>query len=373
MDPVTHGIVGALAAKSVVHQKENKENSKNNGDAGKVTTPYIRIWLLGLLGGMVPDLDVVIRSEANPLLAIEYHRHFTHAVFFIPVAGLLASLPWFFWPSIKEKYRSQRKTIFLAASMGAATHGFMDFITSYGTLLFWPLSNTRFALDSTPVIDPLFSLPLLIALIISVQRNSRRIAIAALIYGLIYIGNGYTKNQTLASTQQELANLRGHTIERSRIMPTLFNNLSWRSLYEYDGRYYSDRIWISWFALSDRIRIVEGQSVERFAPSDIMADENVIPDFARDQYRVFQWFSQDWLAEAPDRPGFIGDMRYSYITEGLKPLWGIEFNNPDRPIDFIQRTDLRQIDLQKIRWEIFGTDPAYKSLEELRVTYIDYE
>ena len=51
-------------------------------------------WLLGAVGGVLPDADIVIRSSADPLLAIQYHRHFTHALAFIPVGGIVATLPW---------------------------------------------------------------------------------------------------------------------------------------------------------------------------------------------------------------------------------------------------------------------------------------
>ena len=72
MDPLTQGALGAAlpqATRSKLHV----------GIAGG----------LGFLAGMTADLDVLIRSEADPLLFLEYHRQFTHALIFIPVGGLL--------------------------------------------------------------------------------------------------------------------------------------------------------------------------------------------------------------------------------------------------------------------------------------------
>src|SRR5690606_29471703 len=70
-----------------------------------------KTWWLGALGGMAPDLDVIIRSASDPLLALEYHRHFTHSLAFIPIGGLLVAAP-FLWLARDQprehKSRSQR-------------------------------------------------------------------------------------------------------------------------------------------------------------------------------------------------------------------------------------------------------------------------
>ena len=49
--------------------------------------------LAGAIGGELPDADILL-PFADPALPMEYHRHFTHALAFIPVAGLLALLPF---------------------------------------------------------------------------------------------------------------------------------------------------------------------------------------------------------------------------------------------------------------------------------------
>ena len=45
------------------------------------------------------------------------------------------------------------------STIGYATHGIIDSLTSYGTQLFWPFSNDRFATNTISIIDPLFTLP----------------------------------------------------------------------------------------------------------------------------------------------------------------------------------------------------------------------
>jgi len=85
MDPLTHALLGATAAQAALGHRLGR-----------------RAWLPGALGGLLPDADILIRSTADPLLAIEYHRHFTHAFAFIPVGGVVAASPWL----VQRRYRA---------------------------------------------------------------------------------------------------------------------------------------------------------------------------------------------------------------------------------------------------------------------------
>ena len=67
MDPVSQGTVGAAFAQS----SANKTN-------------IVKVGFIGFLSGLAPDLDILIRSESDPILFLEYHRQFTHSLFFIP-------------------------------------------------------------------------------------------------------------------------------------------------------------------------------------------------------------------------------------------------------------------------------------------------
>ena len=75
MDPVTQGTLGAILPQALANKRT-------------------AVWatLCGLMGGLAPDLDVLIRSEHDPLLFLEYHRQFTHSLIFIPVGGSLVGL-----------------------------------------------------------------------------------------------------------------------------------------------------------------------------------------------------------------------------------------------------------------------------------------
>ena len=68
MDILTQGLVGGVLAQSLARKNERK-----------IAT------LVGVVAGLLADADILIRSSSDPLLNIEYHRHFTHSLVFIPV------------------------------------------------------------------------------------------------------------------------------------------------------------------------------------------------------------------------------------------------------------------------------------------------
>jgi len=87
MDIVTQGVLGATFAQSFSSKKSMKMAT-----------------LAGFLGGLAPDADGFIRSSSDTLLAIEYHRHFTHSIFFIPFGALIPAL--IVWLILKRKENS---------------------------------------------------------------------------------------------------------------------------------------------------------------------------------------------------------------------------------------------------------------------------
>ena len=83
MDIVTQSILGAAAAQSVAKKE------------------HVRLaTLIGLVSGVIADADVFIRSSSDPLLVLEFHRHFTHSIFFIPIGALVAFC--ILWPFLRK-------------------------------------------------------------------------------------------------------------------------------------------------------------------------------------------------------------------------------------------------------------------------------
>jgi inner membrane protein len=338
MDPLTQGLLGAAAAHVA---------------CGRRLGP--RALLVGGLGGVLPDADVFIRSASDPLLAVEMHRQFTHALAFIPIGGSIAALPWV----VRKRNRALRKTIAGAAIVGYATHGLLDACTTYGTQLLWPFSDARIAWDAISVIDPIFTLTLLLGTIAAWIVKSSRPAAVALVLCLVYLLAGGLQRGRASGVQEQLAAARGHAVSRGKVFPTIGNNLVWRSLYRSGDTLYVDRIRVPWFGAA---RFSPGTSVRSVGEEDLAPDEKSVGRVVED-FRRFQWFSDGWLARDTHDPSVIGDVRYSMRTDAFDAIWGIRFH-PERalPTEWVSRSRDRTIDLRDVRDEITGRHPAYRAI-----------
>ncbi len=117
-----------------------------------------------------------------------------------------------------------------------------------------------------------------------------------------------------------LAQQRGHQIERVHIKPSFANRHVWKLIYEYDGRYYVDAVKLVFdteYILGTSIRKL---NVQRDFPWLSEASQQ------RQDIERFRWFSDDYLAVSPHDENFIMDVRYSFIPNRIKPMWGIELN-----------------------------------------------
>ena len=154
MDPVTQGIVATTSAQAF---------SKKNH--------LIIASMIGFLAGLSPDIDIFIRSDTDPLLFLEYHRHFTHSLFFIPIGSLLCTIVFYY--VFAKKFNFSFRNTYIFSLIGYATHGVIDSFTTYGTQLLWPFSNERIAWNSISVIDPLFTLPVIILCVITLIKGDK--------------------------------------------------------------------------------------------------------------------------------------------------------------------------------------------------------
>lgn len=332
MDSLTQGLLGAAAAQALMGRRVE------------------RAWLVGAVGGLLPDADILIRSASDPLLAIEYHRQFTHALVFIPVGGLIAALPWI----VRKRHRRNRKEIVAAAIVAYATHGLLDACTTYGTQLFWPFSSYRVAWNLISIVDPIFTIALIIGLVWSTSGNRRQPAAIALAFCLLYLFAGGIQRERAVAARDRIAATRGQTPVRADAFPTIGNNLVWRSLYQSGDSLYADRIRVPWLGSPEW---TEGLSVAALSDPPPSATNN--PRIRRD-FQRFSWFSAGWLARDPTDSTVIGDARYSMRTEAFEPIWGVRFHpNEPTPTEWVDRTRDRSISLADLWAEITGTDPAY--------------
>lgn len=274
--------------------------------------------LLGFIAGMAADLDVLIRSSTDPLLFLEYHRQFTHSLVFIPVGGLLCALVLYL--PLGRRWQLSFSRTLLFCLLGYATHALLDACTTYGTQLFWPFSETRVAWNSVSIIDPLFTLPLVLGVVVAAWRGRPWLARLALVWGIIYLGLGWYQRNAAMEMGYALAAERGHQPLRLEAKPSFANILVWKTVYETSDRFYIDAV-----RASLRPRVYSGDSLEKLK---IQRDLPwLVPGSqqARDLER-FRWFSNGYIARDPAFVNRIIDIRYSILPNEIAPLWSIELN-----------------------------------------------
>lgn len=159
MDNLAHGLTGALI-----------------GYCGFRQRPYggrASLWT-AIAAAEFPDADVALGYFGDEFV-LRWHRSFTHSAVMMPVWALVvAGACWAF------SRQSNFKVLWQAALAGLASHLFLDWITNYGTLLLWPLTDARFALSWVFIVDLYVLAALAIGLVAAIKTQRVKVAGAAL-------------------------------------------------------------------------------------------------------------------------------------------------------------------------------------------------
>ena len=298
MDPISQGVIGVAAAQAVSRR------------------PWARrAAFMGLVAGLAPDADVFIHSATDPLLSLQFHRQFTHALGFIPVGALLVAL-------VVHPLAGRRAlgfaTTYLICLAGYATHGLLDACTSYGTQLLWPFSDMRVAWNNISIIDPLFTVPILLLVAVAVCLKSPRLARCALIWAGVYLLLGTVQRDRAAAIGHDMAASRGHVVERLAAKPTFGNLLVWKIVYESEGTFFVDAVRVGLGS-----RFYPGAAIDKLDARRDLPWLQPESQQARDVER-FRWFSGDYLALSGTNT--ITDIRYSLAPNEIEGLWHIVLN-----------------------------------------------
>ena len=318
MDPITQGVVGSLAARAVV--------TKN-----KKATVFA---VLGGLSALAPDLDVFIRSSTDHLLFLEYHRQFTHSLFFIPIGSLICAL--FFWFFIRSRKICNFKMCFFACLVGYGSHGLIDSCTTYGTVLWWPFVDTRIAWSIISIIDPIFTGVIIIGLFVSIYLPSTLIARITFVFGCMYLLLGAYQNHRVTEEVYNVAKSRGHDAEKVFVKPSFGNLVVWRTVYLFQGHFYVDAI-----RASRGFEHFVGGTIKHF-DNEKLDDKLQLSDTHKYDLRRFAWFTSDMLGESTTHPLKFIDVRYALLPNELDSIWFIEINEETDPNEHLKFQAVRE-------------------------------
>jgi inner membrane protein len=304
MDLITHAVLGGTLSASLAPAHRRRLAA-----------------VAGMVGGILPDADMLIQSPEDALMVLDYHRHFTHALAFAPIGALLAAV--LLWPLLRKYLGFPKIYLYTLAGYGSAC--LLDACTSYGTHLWLPFSERKEAWNLIAVFDPLFTLLLLLMLALALRRPQRHLAPVGLVFAVAYLGLGWWQYQRAETALREVVADRGHPVRDAVIKPTMANQVLWRTLYVHEGRLQADAFHLGW-----KLRHYPGESA---ALMDRAAESRLVGDHPgrREDLERFRHFSDGFLIADPARPGFVGDGRYALLPTRIAPIWGLEWSADGAP------------------------------------------
>jgi inner membrane protein len=195
--------------------------------------------LWGAIAGTLPDLDVFV-PLGDVVKDFTCHRSASHSLLMLALATPL--LVWMIG-KIHPSLREHRGRWMLLVYLAFATHVLLDSFTTYGTQIFWPISEMPVAWSTIFIIDPLYTVPLLVgviaALVMSREDNrghlANRVGLAvSSLYLLWTVPASFAADHNFKSALQEQA------IEHGKIYtgPAPFSTLLWRAVVMADNGYY---------------------------------------------------------------------------------------------------------------------------------------
>jgi len=199
----------------------------------------------GALLGTLPDLDVLIHYQT----AVEdftFHRGFSHSLFVLSLLSLflyylaLLFIPKLFNPKFfNHQSYEHKKALFLTIALPLLTHPLLDAFTTYGTQLLWPLNIPPISWSSIFIIDPLFTLPLLVAVAgLYFRKNSKKwqkINRLMLTISCLYLCLGQAQFWFIKQQVMKDPITQNNPVF---IAPTPFNTIVWRVLSYHQDTYY---------------------------------------------------------------------------------------------------------------------------------------
>lgn len=147
MDSITQGVLGAAIGEALLGKKIGNKGA-----------------LIGAIVATVPDLDVILHLVYNKFEMLNIHRGYSHSIVFSFLGGFLIA---FILSKTKWTQDIPLKRLLLFSWLCLFTHMLLDAFTAYGTQLLLPFSDRRVGFDSINVVDPVYTIPLIIGLVFS--------------------------------------------------------------------------------------------------------------------------------------------------------------------------------------------------------------
>ena len=294
MDSLTQVVLGASVGEAIL---------------GKKVGNQAILW--GAIGGTIPDLDVFLNPFLSDVQGTLTHRTFSHS---LVVLTLLAPVLGY---AVHRLYRNKTAAtardwswLFFGALI---THPLLDAFTNYGTMLFYPFSEARIAWRTIAIIDPLYTLPLLVgtvAVLFYARQSVRRQKInqLALVLSSAYLLTTCAVKYHVSQTVQK--NIVDQRLSAQKFMttPAFFNVLLWSVVIDTGGEYY-----VGYYSLLDTDDTIDFQTIpqQQAMLEPYLTKASAINEELRDLIRFTEGFYA--MSEASENV-VLNDLRFGLLT-----------------------------------------------------------
>lgn len=320
MDSLTQIVLGSAVGYAVLGNKVGRKAA-----------------IYGAILGTLPDLDVLL-PYGGEVEAFTYHRGFSHSL----LVQLLIS-PLIVW-LITRYHRDTveyKKHWFWLVFLCLSSHAILDSLTVYGTQLLWPITEYPFAVSNLFIIDPIYTLPLLVAFIIVLLPNTKptsafKINTFALLTSSLYVCWSLVAKTYIDQKIETALNDRQIKANHYLSTPAPLSTLLWRILVMVDGQYYEG--YVSVFDSASDV------SLDVYNSSDFLL-ENMQHEWG---VQRLQWFTKGFYLVTQQKQNVVlSDLRMgaqcSYVFNfivGEQTDTGIVVSDVEK---FSVRPDLTQL------------------------------
>ncbi|MDX1606583.1 MAG: metal-dependent hydrolase [Candidatus Competibacterales bacterium] len=215
MDSLTQAVLGAAVGEAVLGRRMGR-----------------RAALFGAIAGTLPDLDVLADPWLSTIQELALHRGLSHSLLFVVIGSPLFGALFWWLGGRRGRWRDWS----LLAFWCFATHIALDCLTVYGTQVLQPFSDYRAAVGSVFIIDPFYTVPLLLGLLVALclrPGRGRRLANGiGLGLSSLYLAFGLGAQWQARTVFAAALDARDQPYQRLQVTPTPFNTLLWIGIAE---------------------------------------------------------------------------------------------------------------------------------------------
>jgi len=287
MDSITQIVLGAAVAELALGKKVGNKAA---------------LW--GAICGTIPDLDVLANPFLTDLQELGSHRGFSHSIFFSfilsPFLGYLISIFY------NKKEANWKEWTFLCF-LSLFTHPLLDAFTNYGTQLFLPLSNYRVAFNSIFIVDPCYTMPMMLFLVVAMFLNRKKnerttLNKIGIVLSHIYLVFTLANKLYVGKVFEEAMEKKQIAYQRYMTNPMPLQNIMWYMIAEEkEGFYYG---YYSWYDDPNKIAF-------KYFPKNDQGLENLKKSFP---IKRLSWFSDAYyIFTRKDKKLYLNDLRFGKV------------------------------------------------------------